>query len=429
MLDKFPSMEQQEQMDLSDISLLELPFSERQGLQEEFFTVPNPERRAGVFLRAFRRHMAHILAAASIVLGAETVRPVSVEAQATKSTEQVSQQRKPIIEDKKLLDKYQKLRERVKASGLEDSYRLFQRKFGDIYFGKDDSREYPFENLKSFFMNIDIIESGFFLDHPDQKVDRNLNWMLAQEKLFTSKELLKVREKQVKKEGIYSMKIIGFDSIPGFSNEKMQELMGKFDPYFINGEIGLIRYVDQFENEGTMEKIDGRARETDRPSLFGSDTVQAVILYKKDWDKVRIKYGNKDEPQTENNEYLEKYFFGLVAHEVGHHIDWKGSAVLTLPEGLQFFFEVEGRLDASDRFKSAYIDSIIPVALKEWKESLRYVQTKEYFASIIEEYLVRPEELKEKNPVDYALADKWYNLQIVRLEVLKPDLPKQLTKK
>ena len=140
-------------------------------------------------------------------MGAETVRPVSVEAQATKSTEQVSQQRKPIIEDKKLLDKYQKLRERVKASGLEDSYRLFQRKFGDIYFGKDDSREYPFENLKSFFMNIDIIESGFFLDHPDQKVDRNLNWMLAQEKLFTSKELLKVREKQVKKEGIYSMKI------------------------------------------------------------------------------------------------------------------------------------------------------------------------------------------------------------------------------
>ena len=70
MLDKFPSMEQQEQMDLSDISLLELPFSERQGLQEEFFTVPNPERRAGVFLRAFRRHMAHILAPASIFFSA-----------------------------------------------------------------------------------------------------------------------------------------------------------------------------------------------------------------------------------------------------------------------------------------------------------------------------------------------------------------------
>ncbi len=102
-----------------------------------------------------------------------------------------------------------------------------------------------------------------------------------------------------------------------------------------------------------------------------------------------------------NNPY--SFAIGSLAHEFGHAYDWVSDGKLTDSERVDFLFAAVERVQAPDRWKSAYVESIEFI---DPKEQLSHRVT-EYWAEIVNQYITNPKALAQK---DFILVDKYVKL-------------------
>ena len=113
------------------------------------------------------------------------------------------------------------------------------------------------------------------------------------------------------------------------------------------------------------------------------------------------KYGGND-----NEEVL----LAVLGHEIAHHNDWASNNRMSLQERLQFMREVLEHFRSPKRFHSVYVELDTPEDLKNkgWSENaIKYRILKEYWAVLNERYDVYGEALKENQPQDYELVERW----------------------
>lgn len=201
----------------------------------------------------------------------------------------------------------------------------------------------------------------------------------------------RIRERE-SREGLGAT-IDGFDVLPEWDNKKVRVFMERrFNPRWLYGNIGSFEYVDRSE-ERTHFRVAGTAHGTGIQSMLTKEERQAVRVY-------------KHERALDEQELL-----GIIAHEIGHHQDWENSNRLPIHERLRFLREVDAEFDAPERFHSPYIDVDTPNEHRSRggdEKVVRYAQVKEYWATLMEEYALRPDVLKRHHSDDYALAEKWY---------------------
>lgn len=86
-------------------------------------------------------------------------------------------------------------------------------------------------------------------------------------------------------------------------------------------------------------------------------------------------------------------FDKTVAHEIAHGNDWLRNEKLTAHERITLLAKIAARVMASDRFISAYVESIATDSI----ETTHIHTCEEYFAEICAAYFNRPEELNYKD--------------------------------
>lgn len=97
--------------------------------------------------------------------------------------------------------------------------------------------------------------------------------------------------------------------------------------------------------------------------------------------------------------------FRTLHHEIAHSNDWQSSQVLSSQERINLLYEITQRYNQPDRFKSEYVEII----QHDDKFFEAYKKTSEYWAEIVANYFMDPENFRNNNPKDAELVEKWFS--------------------
>lgn len=210
-------------------------------------------------------------------------------------------------------------------------------------------------------------------------------------RMFWDRDFLDKRLQKEEQENGLKAEIKGFDKMPGWTNEKVQqEIESKLGKRWSYQNVSSFEYVDEEKKWDTFN-LAGQAYSDNLSGIFYKSGAENIKLYQMDHI-----------PETEElNE--------IVGHEIAHHNDWESNNRMPLQERLQFMREVLEHFKSPERFHSVYVEIDTPNEFKgrfseEW---IKHRQLREYWAVLNERYDVHGEALKKNQPQDYELVERW----------------------
>lgn len=202
-------------------------------------------------------------------------------------------------------------------------------------------------------------------------------------------------------------KLEALAGIPGFDEAKLNEFLAKYPREYLKGSLSGIKYEPKINIRNNMEIL-GEAKGYDMDSLLNPDTRTPVTIY--------------DTSQGVDMDSVLEVF----EHELGHANDWQNNHLLTSAERINMLFEVGERVEAEDRYRSSYVESIDfsesvqridPKLIEDTlpEQVLRYVKASEYWAEINRAYFEDQKKFETEHPEDFKIVDKWVKILNGRL--------------
>lgn len=193
--------------------------------------------------------------------------------------------------------------------------------------------------------------------------------------------------------GLRDLIIEGFEHIDGFSNEALRHTLAMvYTETYLRNSLGGIRYLP-YRWPGTAA------------SVRDIGYVQMNIFFSP---------GEGEQTMTKERAVY------LIEHELGHANDWNHSSVLTPDERIAMLFEVTSRFSQADHFRG-YHESRNVVYDRSNRQNNFYLMVREYWADLAREYARNPGALRNHNPKDFELAEKWLR-KLSGLETCAPTL-------
>ncbi len=184
-----------------------------------------------------------------------------------------------------------------------------------------------------------------------------------------------------------SVEIEGFENASGLSNAVIQKYLENRPQFWRQGSTKSIEYMNKEKELAPGYAKAGETKIYSIATMLEKDSRQNINIYK-------LPRG-----------YSENIIFTTIDHEMAHNNDWENSQVLSNQERVDLFYDIAMRYSSSDHFKSRYVESIKDK--NGDKELELYVKTREYWATISEEYLKNPDQFKKYYEEDTALVEKW----------------------
>ncbi len=236
-----------------------------------------------------------------------------------------------------------------------------------------------------------IAKQGIRQNDPDVLVKKDFPLAMTPGSIISSlaKENWTVLNKEQKLEKSKDIKINGFESVAGFSNEDVETyLKSKYSPQWFRGSTKEIVFVPEIRKIDERYEKAGETKSYGISAMIEKDERAPLAVYE-------ISQGHTRESVLET-----------IDHELAHNNDWQNSMILSNQERINLFYGVTQRYNEEDRFKSNYIESI----KIEDKSLERYVKTKEYWAKIVENYMTDKDKFEKSFPKDANLVKKWFNI-------------------
>jgi hypothetical protein len=194
------------------------------------------------------------------------------------------------------------------------------------------------------------------------------------------------------------IEIKGFEKI-GLRNEDLQKLWSeKYYPKgWLDDEISDIEYRNEEFTEKNMDY--GRDKKaqyagTNRQNMEGKSEIRFYASNPKDYESM------KDFIET-----LDWHF----SHESSHANDWEGESRMDYKKRVDFLYEVSQNCFKEDAFRDilGYVDSI----KNKDKNKENYYKVREYWGACCEDYFTFPEILKQGNPREFEMVDKYVKME------------------
>lgn len=198
---------------------------------------------------------------------------------------------------------------------------------------------------------------------------------------------------------------INLDAVPGLTEERIQEFLRNVYPdKYIEKSVRSIEFVE-------IKEIIGNSQILGRAETKSFETMSTPGSTHDHRTPIKINM-HLDGISVES-------FFQTLRHEIGHTVAWGSSLELTTAEQIQMLLEVHDRVNASDRYNSAYVERLsvdyvdmYTNGAKKYSDEdkvkiVRLIKSNEYWAEIHREYFKNKAGFKQGNPVDYELVKKW----------------------
>lgn len=210
-------------------------------------------------------------------------------------------------------------------------------------------------------------------------------------RMFWDEDFLDKRLQKEEQENGLNAEIKGFDKMPGWTNERIkQEIESKLGKRWSYQNVSSFEYIDK-EEKGRVLDIAGQAYTDNLSGIFYKSGAESIKFYRMD-----------HAPEAQELDEI-------MGHEIAHHNDWESNNRMPLQERLQFMKEVLEHFKSPKRFHSVYVEFDTPDEFEgrfpeEW---IKHRQLREYWAVLNERYDVHGEALKENQPQDYELVERW----------------------
>lgn len=341
---------------------------------------PKPEQTSR---RSFLKKFGKGIAAAGALAAMPEI--VSAHAESAESQEP---------DEAQLRKDWEEVKEFLKNSTIREDIEYVRDAYGDK--GKRLVNQVIFE-LAAFDKFMEEERSGKDLFADSNKKDLLANLVINYKLYWRFDDAVDSTRKDYREASSRPMPITGFEALDGMDNEKIRQLLeSKYDKSWLYGTISSIEYEDSEKSDDVI-KIAGSAQNEEQ---FTTRTGrEKVIIY-------------KSNSITDPKERMV-----LFSHEIGHHHDWRTDRTLGLPERIKLLAEITKRLGAKDRFHSPYVELDVPKRFKNLApEEIKYKQAIEYWATLVERFDNYPKQLKQIQPADYELVQRWRQLMISRYE-------------
>lgn len=199
-------------------------------------------------------------------------------------------------------------------------------------------------------------------------------------------------------------KIRGFEAL-GLTKDHLSHLWseedGAYPKKWVNGEVGMIEYRD--EEQHTSDYGVNFSKRKASASAQGGGVRGGIITIWKVHPAIRTSMSPTE---------LAEHFDSEFGHEIAHLNDWETDRDLSLRERGELLARVLERMQSEKPFVS--IMDQLPGAKPYYQsidlkddQSERYLQAKEYWAQLCENYFAVPEWVQERYPEDYALVHEY----------------------
>lgn len=194
------------------------------------------------------------------------------------------------------------------------------------------------------------------------------------------------------------IKIKGFEKI-GLRNEDLQKLWSeKYYPKgWLEDEISDVEYKNEKFTEKKMDY--GRNKESQYAGTQRQD--------EKGKSKITF-YASNPEDYGSMKSFIETLDWHF-SHESSHANDWEGESQMDFKNRVNFLYEVSQNCFREGTFRDVlgYVDSI----KNKDKNKENYYKVREYWGTCCEDYFTFPEILKQDNPREFEMVDKYVKME------------------
>lgn len=295
--------------------------------------------------------------------------------------------------DHEIREQWQEYKRMVRISNVRENIKILEEQFGEdndlVKKVKNDLGIFDFI-VETENKGIDILSSEGYIRVSFLSLFRDI-------KLFWDVDTLRRVASEAYRANSKRPNVRGFNVIKGLDNKEVQQILeAQFDHRWLYGNTATFEFVNQDKKKGNFQ-IGGTAF---NEGLYG-------VMTRSGKEKIELYKGMEDLGQI-----LEG-----VAHELGHQHDWENSNTLNIPERLNLLVQVLNRLNAEDRVREEYIETITPDIRKDMPpKEIKYRQALEYWAEIVRHFYSDPTAFKEKHPADYEIVKGWRDLILSRYE-------------